>query len=850
MGSLFEQFRLHIFLLRATGRHVIYPVQSATHERPCDDAPTSAVSVPVPARPPGELDDVADSGWPLVPVPRTKLPSIGSEHAVLFSFAYSAEELFVQPAQLEDLVYQVDEVLNRAYLKPLDTKNIKTGCLIAAEYEKFWYRAKVEDRGKDKVQVYFIDYGNREQVPLASVREIPNETLALRTEPLAWRCALRKPKDLQSSWLPNAHIILSEITKSRTLLAKVLDRCGECCMVDLVLPDGQLVNSVLVKSDTDPSVTSSQSASSALEPSTQQQKIPMNESMDAQTATASTQTATPACQTLKKKESGRARKLSNSSFLGSRRSCLKTSPFSESKRKFFVDDPDPLEVPEDEVFAVSVCNVLSESSLLVSAIGAEYSDKLDELEELICENFESWPVPTKIKKTNVYACVFTGEGNYVFDKAEKEEEMTKYCRARVMGDYKEKAAFVYLPDHGRQTVVHHDQLREIDPKLNSSLPYQAIPVNLLGLNDMPDGHRTAVKEVLIGLTLTEPTVFMAVRKNTKIQDLTRSPSSVDELLVTRVRKIMSCLSVVCDMEKVAAVYQDVFGEPLDNVEAIYRHMPGYGFRTEGPEIELIDISNSMEKIVNNVNQTVLDVMELLPNINMKARRRETDQVNKEMFRSNNAAQTRKLASSKQCKDMTSQAPVKEASTQWLPTCGACRHTARLLQSVSPTHSPVTPVWTSTPRDGIGKALTLLDRAKRCVRDLDGASLCSAAASASSSIPSLSSEPLVYSSLNCTSSNQLQQRCACKTENINTLSLCTAGVTNPQPRSLYTWVNPKLKHGQVQKNSSTGSFAENIDRKARYKPRILFGSPDVAQQYTPLTPSPESEALHIENLSKS
>ncbi|XP_012943762.2 uncharacterized protein LOC106013212 [Aplysia californica] len=73
---------------------------------------------------------------------------------------------------------------------------------------------------------------------------------------MAWPCKLRKPEDRQGSWLSDIQKIFRGIWKKQTFVARVVHHAGGCCVVDLTLPDGQLVNSMLIKSEVTSPVSS------------------------------------------------------------------------------------------------------------------------------------------------------------------------------------------------------------------------------------------------------------------------------------------------------------------------------------------------------------------------------------------------------------------------------------------------------------------------------------------------------------------------------------------------------------------------------------------------------------------
>ena len=66
---------------------------------------------------------------------------------MLFSFAYSPEEVYLLCKENEELVYQVDEMLAKTCpdLPPVeDSSVLQVGSMVAAQFEAEWYRSVME----------------------------------------------------------------------------------------------------------------------------------------------------------------------------------------------------------------------------------------------------------------------------------------------------------------------------------------------------------------------------------------------------------------------------------------------------------------------------------------------------------------------------------------------------------------------------------------------------------------------------------------------------------------------------------------------------------------------------------
>ncbi|CAE1227981.1 TDRD1_4_6_7 [Acanthosepion pharaonis] len=89
--------------------------------------------------------------------------------------------------QYFELMGQLGKLCDESSEEP--TSLPEKGQLVAAKYLDDWYRAKVIDTHKDKVEVFFIDYGNVSLVDKAQLREISSE-IFVEFPILAVQCCL------------------------------------------------------------------------------------------------------------------------------------------------------------------------------------------------------------------------------------------------------------------------------------------------------------------------------------------------------------------------------------------------------------------------------------------------------------------------------------------------------------------------------------------------------------------------------------------------------------------------------------------------------------------------------------
>lgn len=122
----------------------------------------------------------------------------------------------------EDYLSEINDTLKNKKLIP--TTKLIVGNLYAAPFEKQYHRARCEgvipDRtGKNTVEVFFIDYGNKCEVPEDSLKLLPQKLQSIPAQALECVLCLIKPSLLLNSrgkWIDQAHRLFSKITFSET----------------------------------------------------------------------------------------------------------------------------------------------------------------------------------------------------------------------------------------------------------------------------------------------------------------------------------------------------------------------------------------------------------------------------------------------------------------------------------------------------------------------------------------------------------------------------------------------------------------------------------------------------------
>jgi tudor domain-containing protein 1/4/6/7 len=95
-----------------------------------------------------------------------------------------------EAGKLDDLMAEIESFISSGGSQCLTAGEIEIGVVYLAQYSEDarWYRARVEAVKAGLCDVYFIDYGNTEQIPLKFVRQ-PQPSF-LKLHPQAFECAL------------------------------------------------------------------------------------------------------------------------------------------------------------------------------------------------------------------------------------------------------------------------------------------------------------------------------------------------------------------------------------------------------------------------------------------------------------------------------------------------------------------------------------------------------------------------------------------------------------------------------------------------------------------------------------
>jgi len=184
---------------------------------------------------------------------QVKLPSSCSFKA-LITEVIDATEIYVQLAtqKVGSLENQIAENLNKPGEKET-LKSLAVGALCCAKFplDSNWYRAEIKSIRDTEVEVFFVDYGNSDIVPLTNIAACPEEISGLPC--IASRCALH---GLPSSVVSSDEVIvyLKKSLCSKLVTVSVVRVSEACVFVDVLKNEKDIVNDLtdmgLLKSST------------------------------------------------------------------------------------------------------------------------------------------------------------------------------------------------------------------------------------------------------------------------------------------------------------------------------------------------------------------------------------------------------------------------------------------------------------------------------------------------------------------------------------------------------------------------------------------------------------------------
>jgi hypothetical protein len=137
------------------------------------------------------------------------LPEAEKYHEVCLSAVVTPHLFFAQKFSNQNAIEEMCDEINKDTdcLEPVDPTMITSGMLCVAKFSETdsWYRAQVLSMKDNKYEAFFVDYGDKESVPLDCLRTLPEKYAKLPLQ--AIECCLVKvsptgkcSSDLESVW--------------------------------------------------------------------------------------------------------------------------------------------------------------------------------------------------------------------------------------------------------------------------------------------------------------------------------------------------------------------------------------------------------------------------------------------------------------------------------------------------------------------------------------------------------------------------------------------------------------------------------------------------------------------------
>lgn len=104
-------------------------------------------------------------------------------------------------------------------------------CVASCAEDEQYYRAKIVSLSKESAEVFYLDYGNVESVPLSAIQPIPGDLLDLPAQ--AVRCSLAQVRPEGQSWEDNSCSRFEEMIYQKELVASVVGMVDDTALVNL-----------------------------------------------------------------------------------------------------------------------------------------------------------------------------------------------------------------------------------------------------------------------------------------------------------------------------------------------------------------------------------------------------------------------------------------------------------------------------------------------------------------------------------------------------------------------------------------------------------------------------------------
>ncbi|XP_068085142.1 uncharacterized protein [Anabrus simplex] len=168
-----------------------------------------------------------------------EIPLYVKENAVVV-YAPSPGDFVMQlSSNLDKLMALMEDIAsyyNSGQGKPLTKFSLRPGtpCIARYSVDGAWYRARVESVSGNTVGVYFVDYGNQEDVPLSDVQEIMPQFMSLPAQGILCNLMGARPSE-GCQWASEMSESFVEMTEGKDLQTVFMQKKGK--VVDVIIDD-------------------------------------------------------------------------------------------------------------------------------------------------------------------------------------------------------------------------------------------------------------------------------------------------------------------------------------------------------------------------------------------------------------------------------------------------------------------------------------------------------------------------------------------------------------------------------------------------------------------------------------
>lgn len=152
-----------------------------------------------------------------------------------------------EAGKLDALMAEIEQNVLSGRAKPPTASEIMVGCIYVVQYQEDsrWYRARVlgVNTTQQQCEVFFVDYGNTELVPLSCVRNAEDRFCEL--PPQSFECELEGFERLRGDGFDEALVLLNETILEQELYCKAVKLKKNFVLVTQLFTDDKGTRSVI-----------------------------------------------------------------------------------------------------------------------------------------------------------------------------------------------------------------------------------------------------------------------------------------------------------------------------------------------------------------------------------------------------------------------------------------------------------------------------------------------------------------------------------------------------------------------------------------------------------------------------